>query len=206
MTRHCPNGGWVLLREPNGVDARPRGMRALGPAFAAVAVVVGLLTGCSAADPDSPAPSPAATTGSPVPTAGEPSVGGPSVSGTAPTAGGPTDGTAALRITLTRSGGFAGNRDTVTVEPDGRWTTTDRAGATRTGRLEPTQLDRLRALAGPAARERDSPPDAACADTFAYRLTIGTHSVDWTDCPSGPPPPAAAHDLATLLLQTTTTG
>ncbi|WFE62616.1 hypothetical protein [Micromonospora sp. WMMD714] len=174
-------------------------MRALGPAFAAVAVVVGLLTGCSAADPSSPAPTPAATTGSPVPTAGEPS-------GTAPTAGGPTDGTAAMRITLTRSGGFAGNRDTVTVEPDGRWTTTDRAGATRTGRLEPTQLDRLRALAGPAARERDSPPDAACADTFAYRLTIGTHSVDWTDCPSGPPPPAAAHDLATLLLQTTTTG
>ncbi|MEU7618597.1 hypothetical protein AB0M91_09890 [Micromonospora rifamycinica] len=187
-------------------------MRALNPAFVTIAVAVGLLTGCSATDPGSPAPPPASTTG----TAGTGTpAGGPGASDTAPTAGGPgADGTAAApapapaaaTVTLTRSGGFAGNRDTVTVEPDGRWTTTDRAGATRTGRLEPAQLDRLRTLAGPAAREGDSPPDARCADTFAYRLTIGAHSVDWTDCPTGPPPPAAAHDLATLLLKTTATG
>ncbi|MEU1889149.1 hypothetical protein [Micromonospora sp. WMMD987] len=185
-------------------------MRALNPIFVTIVVAVGLLTGCSAEDPGSPAPGPAATTGTagtgtPTPGGGTaPTAGGPTADGTTPTAAAPAP--AAATVTLTRSGGFAGTRDTVTVGPDGHWTTTDRAGTTRSGRLEPTQLDRLRTLAGPATREGDSPPDARCADTFAYRLTIGAHSVDWTDCPGGPPPPAAARDLATLLLRATTTG
>ncbi|MEU1754626.1 hypothetical protein ABZ436_18420 [Micromonospora matsumotoense] len=198
-------------------------MRSSALVLTTITVSLGLLTGCSANDPGSPAAAPAtptgtATTATPVaPTAdadaGTPgttaSDGTPGATADAGTTRGPggTESAATVdRVTLTRSGGFAGNRDTVTVEPDGRWTTTDRAGATRTGRLTPAQLDQLRTLTGPATRSRGGPPDGRCADTYAYQLTVGTRSVEWSDCPSGPQPPAAAPQLAALLLKTTTTG
>ncbi|MFC8615775.1 hypothetical protein ACFT9M_05050 [Micromonospora purpureochromogenes] len=105
-------------------------------------------------------------------------------------------------MALTRSGGFAGGAETVTVEPDGRWTATGRTGATRTGQLSPADLDRLRALAGSApSGGGPARPDVRCADTYTYRLTIGANTVEWTDCPSGPQPPAAASALADLLLR-----
>ncbi|MFJ6195999.1 hypothetical protein [Micromonospora sp. NPDC092111] len=156
-----------------------------------ITVIAGLLTGCSATGPGAPAPSPATparTTGTAGPTADT-------------TPGGPT---AAARLTLTRSGGFAGHRDTVTVEPDGGWTTTDRTGATRTGRLDPADLDRLRALADTATQAgAGSPAASQCADTYRYRLSVGARSVDWTDCPTGPRPDPAAPALAQLLLDRT---
>ncbi|GAB3951609.1 hypothetical protein GCM10027614_53880 [Micromonospora vulcania] len=52
---------------------------------------------------------------------------------------------------LTRSGGFAGRGDRVTVEPDGRWTAVDRAGSRRTGKLSAADLGRLRGLAADPA-------------------------------------------------------
>ncbi|MFI9641618.1 hypothetical protein ACIG87_16390 [Micromonospora sp. NPDC051925] len=177
-----------------------------------ITVIVGLLTGCSATEPGSPTPPspavPAGTTSSATPTG---------ASGTATPTGPAGDATAqgtnaagstgVDRVTLTRFGGFAGSRDTVTVEPDGRWTTTNRAGTSRTGRITTADLDRLRTLVGPATRSGDGgPPDGRCADTYIYQLTVGAHSVDWTDCPTGPQPPAAAKELATLLLRTTATG
>lgn len=184
-------------------------MRSSALVLTTITVSLGLLTGCSANDPGSPAAPPATPTGTAGSTA--PATGGVTPGGTADagTTRGPdvTESAAtADRVTLTRSGGFAGNRDTVTVEPDGRWTTTDRVGTTRTGRLTPAQLDQLRTLTGPATRSRGGPPDGRCADTYAYQLTVGTRSVEWSDCPSGPQPPAAAPQLAALLLKTTTTG
>lgn len=203
MTRHWPNGGGVLPREPIDVDTRPIGMRSSALVLTALAATTALLTGCSAAEPGTPAP-PAATTAA--------TSGGTATTGTpagAPATGKPGDpgtrGAGADRVVLTRSGGFAGNRDTVTVEPDGRWTTTDRAGATRAGRLDPAALDRLRMLVGPATRGgAGTPSDDGCADTYRYQLTVGTTRVDWTDCPTGPQPPAATQELAALLLKTTT--
>ncbi|WKU02721.1 hypothetical protein [Micromonospora sp. HUAS LYJ1] len=174
-------------------------MRSSALVLVAVTAAAALLTGCSAAEPGTPAP-PAATT-APTPTGSTPTGAGAS----------PDDpdarSTGVDRVTLTRSGGFAGNRDTVTVEPDGRWTTTDRAGARRTGRLDAAALDRLLTLTGPATRaDAGGPADDGCADTYRYQLTVGTHRVDWTDCPTGPQPSAAAQELAALLLKTTTTG
>ncbi|MEV4842010.1 hypothetical protein AB0K20_02075 [Micromonospora matsumotoense] len=192
-------------------------MRSSALVLTTITVSLGLLTGCSASDPGSPAAPPATPTTTataatpttptaPTAAAGDGTPGGTAAAGT--TRGpGVTDSAATVdRVTLTRSGGFAGNRDTVTVEPDGRWTTTDRAGTTRTGQLTPAQLDQLRTLTGPATRSRGGPPDGRCADTYAYQLTVGTRSVEWSDCPSGPQPPAAAPQLAALLLKTTTTG
>ncbi|WP_328342411.1 hypothetical protein [Micromonospora sp. NBC_00421] len=188
-------------------------MRASALVLIKISITVSLLTGCSATDPGRPAPSPVTPTGTAGTAASTPTAVPTATAASTPTAGDATaNGTEAAepapaRITLTRSGGFAGNRDTVTVEPDGRWSTTDRSGTARTGRLTPAQLDRLRALTGPATRSSGGgPPDARCADTFTYRLTVGTRSVDWTDCPDGPQPPAAAPELATLLLKTTATG
>ncbi|WP_194821369.1 hypothetical protein [Micromonospora sp. S-DT3-3-22] len=177
-------------------------MRSSALVLAAVTAAAALLTGCSAAEPGTPAP-PAATT-APTPTGSTPTGAGASPDDPdAPDAG----STGVDRVTLTRFGGFAGNRDTVTVEPDGRWTTTDRAGARRTGRLDATALDRLRTLTGPATRaDAGGPADDGCADTYLYQLTVGARRVDWTDCPTGPQPPAAAQELAALLLKTTTTG
>ncbi len=202
MTRHWPNGGRFSPGEPIDVDARPIGMRSSALVLAAVTAAAALLTGCSAAEPGTPAP-PAATT-APTPTGSTPTGAGASPDDPdAPDAG----STGVDRVTLTRFGGFAGNRDTVTVEPDGRWTTTDRAGARRTGRLDATALDRLRTLTGPATRaDAGGPADDGCADTYLYQLTVGARRVDWTDCPTGPQPPAAAQELAALLLKTTTTG
>ncbi|OWV09862.1 hypothetical protein B5D80_08440 [Micromonospora wenchangensis] len=178
-------------------------MRSSALVLTALAATAALLTGCSADEPGTPAP-PAATTAA--------TSGGTATTGTpagTPATGTPGDpGTrdaGADRVVLTRSGGFAGNRDTVTVEPDGRWTTTDRAGATRAGRLDPAALDRLRMLVGPATRGgAGTPSDDGCADTYRYQLTVGTTRVDWTDCPTGPQPPAATQELAALLLKTTT--
>ncbi|MEV0944443.1 hypothetical protein AB0I90_29275 [Micromonospora wenchangensis] len=175
-------------------------MRSSALVLTALAATAALLTGCSADEPGTPAP-PAATTAA--------TSGGTATTGTpagTPATGTPgTRGAGADRVVLTRSGGFAGNRDTVTVEPDGRWTTTDRAGATRAGRLDPAALDRLRMLVGPATRGgAGTPSDDGCADTYRYQLTVGTTRVDWTDCPTGPQPPAATQELAALLLKTTT--
>ncbi|MEH0824682.1 MULTISPECIES: hypothetical protein [unclassified Micromonospora] len=153
--------------------------------------MAGLLTGCSAAGSGSPAPA------SETPTAGATTA--------TPTPGGTATGTPAAtapRVTLTRSGGIAGGAETVTVEPDGRWTATGRTGTARTGQLSSAELDRLRALAGTLPRGGGpGGPDVRCADTYTYRLTVGENTVDWTDCQTGPQPSAAASALADLLLR-----
>ncbi|MGB2571142.1 hypothetical protein ACPFP2_22240 [Micromonospora citrea] len=163
--------------------------------------MAGLLTGCSASDTGSPAPTPTASTGATG--SATPDATAPGTATPGGTATGPTDS----RVVVTRSGGIAGRSDTVIVEPDGRWTATVRGDATRSGRLSPADLDRLRALARTATTGGTrGTPDARCADAFTYRLTVPTGSVEWTDCPTGPQPPPAAAATARLLFQATTTG
>ncbi|MEV0806961.1 hypothetical protein [Micromonospora sp. NPDC050200] len=163
--------------------------------------MAGLLTGCSATDSGSPASTPS------TPTAGAATVTpGSSAQGTATpgtTATGATTATAS-RVVLTRTGGFAGRADTVTVEPDGRWTATDVAGATRTGQLAPGELDRLHALAGTVTMSGGAADTGSCADAFTFRVAVGTNTAEWTDC--GPQPPAAASAVADLLISATALG
>ncbi|MEH1099693.1 hypothetical protein [Micromonospora sp. CPCC 205561] len=108
----------------------------------------------------------------------------------APTTASPTSvpTAAAASVVLTRSGGIAGRGDTVTVEPDGRWTVVDRAGSRRTGRLSGTDLDRLRRLvADPALAAEAGRPSTttACRDAFSYRLRAGAVQTGYVDCPDG---------------------
>ncbi|MGK5442084.1 hypothetical protein ACSNN7_09705 [Micromonospora sp. URMC 105] len=156
--------------------------------------MAGLLTGCSATGSGSPAPA------SDTPTGGTATA----TSGTATPSGTASGVLAATArpVTLTRSGGFAGGTETVTVGPDGRWTATDRTGAARTGQLSPAEIDRLSALSG-LIPQGGGPggPDARCADTYTYRLTVGQNTVDWTDCQNGPQPSSTATEVADLLLR-----
>ncbi|MEV4491584.1 hypothetical protein AB0K04_15870 [Micromonospora coxensis] len=186
-------------------------MRSSTLAIVKIVTVAGLLTGCSASDTGATPPTPTASTGatgSATPDATAP--GTPTPGGTAtgdPTPGGTATGPTDSRIVLTRSGGIAGHSDTVTVEPDGRWTATDRGGATRSGRLSPADLDRLRALTRTATTgATGGTPAIRCSDAFSYRLTVPTGSVAWNDCPTGAQPPPAAAATAQLLLRATATG
>ncbi|MEU9516157.1 hypothetical protein [Micromonospora sp. NPDC048169] len=108
----------------------------------------------------------------------------------------------AAEVVLEKSGGIAGVTDTVRVEPHGQWTRTDRAGASREGRLSDTELARLRQLtADPrlAAEAAVTVPPPMCADAFTYRLTIGPNQVGYVDCPPKATPPAVTAQVVDLL-------
>ncbi|MFG1950558.1 hypothetical protein [Micromonospora sp. NPDC048830] len=175
-------------------------MRPFPARLAPIAVLFVALSGCSTKQPDPPAPPPSAAAASPAAT----SAPAPPDAGT-PTATAPagTPSAAAVRVTLRRSGGIAGQHHTVTVERDGRWTAVDHTGARSSGRLGAADLDRLRRLAAdPTLRSAASPePDGHCADAFAYRLTIGATTVNWLDCAPAGTPPEAASALAALILE-----
>ncbi|WP_433687342.1 hypothetical protein ACQP0I_29325 [Micromonospora carbonacea] len=168
-----------------------------------VAIVAAVVTaslasaGCSAGDPGAPTSAPSGRTG-PTPA---PAATGPAEAASGPTATGPV-APAAARVVVRRSGGYGGLDDTVTVEPDGRWTAVDRAGARRTGRFTGSDLDRLRQLAtAPRLAEGGTTDgDGRCSDAFEYRLSVGDVTVDWTDCPVAGTPPQAAAALAEFVL------
>ncbi|MET8833761.1 protealysin inhibitor emfourin [Micromonospora sp. NPDC004540] len=135
------------------------------------------------------------------------------LAGCAQTGGGPaSDGpapataTPAVPVVLTKSGGIAGLQDTVTVQPDGRWTRVDRAGASRTGQLSDADLDRLRQLAADsrlAAEATATVPATMCADAFSYRLTVGPTTTGYVDCPPQATPPPATAAVVDLLTRAT---
>ncbi|WP_405115862.1 hypothetical protein OG559_14140 [Micromonospora sp. NBC_01405] len=172
-----------------------------------IAMIAALLTGasgCAAGDPGTPAPPPSATVSPPAATASPETTAAPGTTAGTPGASVPAEASPApaARVVVRRSGGFAGGSDTVTVEPDGRWTAVDRAGTRRTGRLTAADLDRLRRLAAEPRLTEGGTADAAgrCSDAYEYRLTVGTATIDWTDCPVAGTPPQAASALAALVL------
>jgi hypothetical protein len=110
------------------------------------------------------------------------------------------------QLVLTRTGGIVGLQDTVTVQPDGRWTRVDRAGAARTGQLAGADLDRLRRLATDprlTAEATATAPATVCADAFSYRLTVGGTTTGYLDCPPQAAPPAATAAVVELLTRAT---
>jgi hypothetical protein len=113
---------------------------------------------------------------------------------------------AAGPVALQRSGGIAGNRDAVTVQPDGSWRRTAKTGSPSTGTLSADQRARLaRMAADPTLRSEATRtvPETECADGFDYRLTAGGTEVVWQECGSATRPPAVASGIAALLLTST---
>jgi hypothetical protein len=115
-----------------------------------------------------------------------------------------SSGAASLpRITIQRSGGFAGVRDTVTVDPYGAWNATNRAGAHSAGSLSPEQVSEIRALAGDPrlAAEAGRPrPPTRCRDAFTYQLTVSGAQIAYADCPADPDQPSASIALVKAIL------
>lgn len=84
---------------------------------------------------------------------------------------------------------------TITVEPDGRWTYhRSRVGAGGgtpvRGRLNDAQLADLRALLADPKLGREVGQSSECADGFVYTLVSGATKVQWADCGTGAPPTA----------------
>ncbi len=164
---------------------RRTGMRRL----AAVVLLAALPLAACGGSPGPPSAGPTTSTGATTPT----------------TSTGATGTAAAEPVALQRSGGIAGSRDAVTVQPDGSWRRTAKSGSPRTGTLSAEQRDRLTRMAGdPALRSEATRtvPEIECADGFDYRVTAGGTKVAWRDCGSTKPP-AVASGIAALLLNST---
>lgn len=110
------------------------------------------------------------------------------------------------QITVERSGGFAGVRDTVAVTAQGAWTTTNRAGSQTGGRLSAAQMAEISALvADPriAVEAQRTPGQSQCRDAFNYVLTVGTSKVSYVACPADPDQPSASIALVRKVMQFT---
>ncbi len=118
-----------------------------------------------------------------------------------------TSGAAVMpSVTVVRSGGIAGLNDTFIVNPDGRWTATDKAGTTKSGELNAQQAHELQRLATEpafAAESRQQRGETKCADAFAYKVTVtgdaGPVLVSFSDCPSDENLPQTAMAIAVLV-------
>jgi hypothetical protein len=101
---------------------------------------------------------------------------------------GPTSspgGKAMDRVTITRTGGFAGVNQELTVMPDGGWTYTDkRSGNSQRGQLTADQMTQLgRLVSDPNfAQARAASRGASCADTFIYTVAVGDLSINFDEC------------------------
>jgi hypothetical protein len=130
-------------------------------------VVLALATGCQPAD--SPVPTPA------------PNASGPT---TSPGAS-PTTVVLAVPITITRTGGIAGVRDQLSIDPAGAWQSTTKSGQKKTGQLTAGQIAELQRLAhdphvATEAKAPTQPP--ACADGFNYSVRVDAAEIRFEDC------------------------
>jgi hypothetical protein len=134
----------------------------------------------------------------PAPGADPPASGGP-----ASTTSGSTGGVAAVTpIKATRTGGFAGVRQTLVVSVDGNWIYTDgKTNQTQSGKLTSDQLKSVvTLLSDPAVATQLAPRPTGtlrCADAFLYTIQFGgSDTFSMSDC--GDLPPAASAILTAL--------
>lgn len=126
--------------------------------------------------------------------------GGPGTpSGSTPGTPAPT----AQPVDLLRTGGIAGTRETVRVDPGGTWRR-DFAGRSSRGTLSADDRAALtRMAADPALPAEATRPRGSdrCADGYEVSLTVGKTVVRWSECgPDSDRPPVAAQ-IARLLGQ-----
>jgi hypothetical protein len=105
-------------------------------------------------------------------------------------------------ISLVRTGGIAGIHDQLMVDKDGSWTTTDRAGGRRTGRLTDDQRATLRNLAADPRLAHESSRvqgPTKCADVYYYALIVNAVKISFIDCPTDEDLPQAAIAVVSLV-------
>jgi hypothetical protein len=109
-------------------------------------------------------------------------------------------------LTVHRSGGIAGVSDTLTVEPSGAWSATDKAGHQRHGQLTAGQIGTLTPLTTDprlAAEATRATGRSQCADAFNYTVAVANLQIAYTDCPADPDQPTATMALVHQLQQAT---
>lgn len=129
---------------------------------------------------------------------------GDPVGGQSPTGGAAP---AAATVTVTRSGGIAGVRDEVIVDPLGAWTATGKSGTHKTGDLTAEQQAQLQALAADpklAEEAKQARKPTKCRDAFNYTVAVTAGQVQrqvaYTDCPSDENMPETAAAIAGLVM------
>ena len=114
-----------------------------------------------------------------------------------------TTGATLPGLSLTRTGGFAGVNQTLTVTANGSWTYTDKkTSATETGQFTPAQLGQLAQLAADPrlTSEALQSSNRTCTDAFQYTITVGTMNATVQDCAEDRP---AARALLGFLIDNT---
>ncbi len=120
--------------------------------------------------------------------------------------GSPTPKSELPPITIQRTGGFAGVKDTVVIDPHGGWTSANRGGTSAGGRLAADQITAIKTLAADPRLTEEAertPAPTRCSDAFNYELTVGTTHVSYVDCPADPDQPTASMALVSKALQYT---
>jgi hypothetical protein len=132
------------------------------------------------------------------------SPGDSSPNATSTTVSGPVPAAHFSHIGLVRAGGIAGFRDQVSIERDGSWTATDKAGKQKSGTLPADRLDALVAAAADpklsTEATRQQKP-TVCNDAFSYVLTVDGLSVAYVDCPGDGEQPEAAKKVVSVIAQ-----
>jgi len=123
-------------------------------------------------------------------------------------------GDSSFPVTITRTGGVAGFRDTVVVQADGSTTVTSRTGATTTCRIGSAELAILSgevtaAVTAATTSVPDATPDHVIADAISTTLTAGSRGPYTSVEPPDPAPawvggllddvtgPSPAHQICT---------
>jgi len=138
-------------------------------------------------------------------TAGAGSGDGTDTAGDAGGTGEPTAEPTPPTVTLERTGGIAGIRESITVNPDGTWRRASRTGVTA-GTLTADQRNRLaRMAADPAlAAEAGRPAEpTACADGYALTLRVAGSTVRWSECDPATAALPVSAGIARLILDGT---
>lgn len=131
---------------------------------------------------------------------------GPGSSGDSPSATPPA--ASAVAITVEKSGGIAGVRDTIQIDASGNWTRSDKSGKTTSGKLTAAQVTQLQTLAADPklAAEAAAAAQAAptkCNDTFNYTVSAGPVVLRFNDCPTDAFQPTAVKALVSFVEQAT---
>jgi hypothetical protein len=115
--------------------------------------------------------------------------GGPAPVGPAPkepAPAGPATQAHPYPLTVTRTGGFAGVNESITVRSDGGWSYGgSRAKPAAQGTLTAAELDQVtRTVSDPAFPADVSPhrTQVICNDGFSYSVTIGPETSSFDDC------------------------
>ncbi len=117
-----------------------------------------------------------------------------------PTSPPPAPGALATPVLFSRTGGFAGFDDRVTIAADGSYTANRRGQAQTTGRLAPARLAGLAAvLAASGLFEADHRFETPGADQFVYTITYGGHTVVAVDGAIPAPLQPVIDELAALI-------